>query len=102
MAFLWSGLLFFISGEIGGQTGELKFNCLKAHGIAGGIKYGMVNVSVSQVVLNQTGINALICQTITTGMAQHVGMRRDFDIGIFTIVAYQSINLLAGDPSAFS
>ena len=44
----------------------------------------MLDVSVAEVVLQRTGIVAVICEFVATGMAEHVGMDWEFNTGHLT------------------
>jgi len=59
----------------------------KAGGIGGGVADGVLNVAVSQIVLNEPGIRALIGQGEAAGMAEHVRMRGQGQPGQLPIMA---------------
>jgi hypothetical protein len=43
--------------------------------VAGGVLDRMLYLAVTEIILNESGIRALIGKRETAGMAQHVGMR---------------------------
>ena len=42
--------------------------------VCGGVAHGVLNVAVPEIVLDQPGVRALVGESKTAGMAQHVGM----------------------------
>ena len=59
----------------------------KAGGIGGGVADGVLDVAVSQIVLNEPGIRALIGQGEAAGMAEHMGVSGQGQPGQFPIMA---------------
>jgi len=59
----------------------------KAGGIGGGIADGVLNVAVSQIVLNEPCIRPLIGQSEAARMAEHVRMRGERQPGQLSIAA---------------
>ena len=47
----------------------------------------MLNISVTEIILNQSGIHALIGQRKTAGVTQHMGMRRNPQTGASAVMA---------------
>jgi hypothetical protein len=80
---------------------------LKARGIGGGVANRVLNVAVSEIVLNEPGVRTLIGEGIAAGVAQHVGMNRYGQPGQLAIVlqgiidrrAMQGLKLFANKES---
>jgi len=47
----------------------------------------VLNVAVPEVVLNQSGVRALIGEGNAAGMAQHVGMNGNGEAGLLVVFA---------------
>ncbi len=60
----------------------------------------MLNVTMAQIILNEAGIRALIGQGEAAGMAEHVGMGGQGQIGHFAITADGRPDGLAGQRGA--
>lgn len=70
---------------------------MKTPRITGCIQHSMIDVPVSQIILNQTGIQSLISKSITTGVTQHVRMNLNSQPRTLTISCSDFINPLPGD-----
>ncbi len=47
---------------------------LEPRRIGGGVANGFLNVAVPKIVMNQTGVRALVSESKSAGMAQNVGI----------------------------
>ncbi|EHX88456.1 hypothetical protein ECDEC14C_2384 [Escherichia coli DEC14C] len=56
----------------------------------------MPDIPVSQVILNQACIDAVICQRVTTPMSQHMWMDSNSQPGISSCFSQQVIKTLTG------
>ena len=63
----------------------------KPRGIGGGIPYRVLNIPVSKIVLDQARVRALVGQSEAAGVAQHVGVRLNGQLGQLAIAPH-------GDP----
>lgn len=70
---------------------------MKTPRITGCIQYSMMDVPVSQIILNQTGIQSLISKSISTGMTQHIRMNLNSQPRALTISHAEFINPLSGN-----
>ncbi len=64
---------------------QLPPQLLKPRWISGGVAHGVLNVAVPEIVLNEAGVCALVGESKTTGMAQHVGMDGNGEAGLLAI-----------------
>ena len=60
---------------------------LKPCGVSRGVAHGVLNVPVPQIVLNEPGVRALVGEGKAAGMAQHVGMHGDGQLGLLAVFA---------------
>ncbi len=65
---------------------QLPPQLLEASGIGGGVADGVLNVAVSQIVLNEAGVCAQVGETKAAGMAQLVGMNGHGQPSLFPIL----------------
>lgn len=62
--------------------------------VGGGINDRILDVLMTQIILNQTGIDTSVGQGITAGVAQHMRMDLNADAGHLSVHPHQSIQLL--------
>jgi len=64
---------------------------LEPRRVGGGVANGVLNFTVPEIGLNETGIRALICQSNASGMAQHVGLVGNGEAGLLAVFAQQQV-----------
>lgn len=65
---------------------------LELSGIGGGIAHGVLNVAVPEIVLDEPGVCALVCEGKIAGMAQHVGMNSHRELGLLSVFAQGQVH----------
>lgn len=60
--------------------------------VGGGVEHGMLDAAVAQVILDQSGVRALVGQGEPAGVAQHVRMDFKLQPGHLTIIPQQCPN----------
>ena len=63
--------------------------------VSGSINYGVLNVFMPQIILDQARIYPSVSQGIAAGVAKHVRMHLNANAGHFTVHSHQSIQLLS-------
>lgn len=76
----------------------LQRNGAESPGITGRINYRVLNTSVAQVILNQPGVTAVVCQRITTSMPEHVRVNSNINSCTLPVFTEQRVQLLPGQP----
>ena len=71
---------------------RLKPQFLEPCRIGGGVANGVVNVAVPQEVLNEAGVRALVGESKTAGMAQHVGMHGHRQPSLLAVLVQQQVD----------
>lgn len=61
---------------------------------------GVLDVAVAQIMLQRSGVHAVVGELVAAGMAQHVWMDREWDAGLDTGTRYDAPNAGSGDGSA--
>ncbi|KNC89455.1 hypothetical protein GM31_12415 [Trabulsiella odontotermitis] len=57
------------------------------------VYYGVIDISVPQIVLNKASIDAKVSQSITTGVAQHMRMYRNTKLSLFAQGPEEAMNI---------
>lgn len=63
----------------------------KSRCIRRSINNGILNISVPQVILNQPGVTALICQRVAACMPEHMRVYVDINVRYFSCLTKYSV-----------